>query len=69
MYMYTYVHIYVLLYIGQPTRRSTYVPVITGSTSLEMRVMEQAAKTNSCYRVASGMIARVRTSTMLSVLS
>ena len=41
--MYTYIHKYVP-YIGRPTRRSTCVTVITVSASLEMQVMEQAAR-------------------------
>ena len=66
VYIYTYIHKYVP-YIGRPTRRNSCVPVITGSVSLEMRVMERAARKSSNCRPASGRITRVRTSTMASV--
>jgi len=68
VYICTYIHKYVP-YIGRPTRRNTCVPVITGSVSLEMRVMEQVARMSSNCRPASGRITRVRASTMASVLS
>ena len=45
-------------------RRSTGVPVITGSASLEMRGMEQAAGMSSSCSPANGRITRVRVSMM-----
>ena len=71
MYLYThitYIHTFVP-YIGRPTRRNTCVPVITGSVSFEMRVMEQVARMSSTCRPASGRLTKVRVSTSASVLS
>jgi len=68
IWIYTYIHRYVP-YIGRPMKRSTYIPVITGSANLETQVMEQAAKMSSSCSPTCGGITRVRTSTMASVLS
>jgi len=71
IYVYVCVYIYISFYIsiGRPPRRSTCVPVIIGSASFEVWVMEQAARQSSNCSPASGRITRVRASTMASVLS
>jgi len=55
MFAYTYTYIYIYKYvpcipwIGWPKKRSSCVPVITGSTSLDMQVIEQVATTSSSW--------------------
>ena len=66
--MFTCIYTYVA-YIGRLTRRSTCVPDITGSASLEVRVMEQAPRESSNFSPVSGRITRVRTFIMTTVLS